>query len=174
MFSVNEIEDLSLKIANNLLSLDIWQKTYYHLFLTLEEQKEVHTDFILQILQGRDKEIVVCRTDFENYRLIHYLLTDNTRLVKNSFGIPEPVDGIEVLPEKIDVVFLPLLAYDTNGNRVGYGKGFYDNFLLKCRPDVIKIGLSFYEAEEEAIETNATDVPLDYCITPLKVYSFSR
>jgi 5-formyltetrahydrofolate cyclo-ligase len=46
------------------------------------------------------------------------------------------------------VVFVPLLAFDKKGNRVGYGKGFYDAFLSKCKPETIKIGLSFFEAEE--------------------------
>lgn len=173
-FSAEEIEDLSLVIANRLLQLPVWDKTYYHLFLTMEEQKEVHTDFILQVLQGRDKEVVVSRSDFEQLSMLHYLLTDNTRLVKSAYGIPEPADGIEVPSAKIDVVFVPLLAFDNNGQRVGYGKGFYDRFLHECRPDVIKIGLSFFEAEEKAIEADETDIPLDYCVTPLKVYSFGR
>lgn len=171
-FSTEEIESLSLDIANRLLQLPVWDKTYYHLFLTMENQKEVHTDFILQVLQGRDKEVVVSRSDFEQLRMVHYLLTDNTRLVKSAYGIPEPADGIEVPSTKLDVVFVPLLAFDANGQRVGYGKGFYDRFLQECRPDVIKIGLSFFEAEGEPIDAEETDIPLDYCVTPLKVYTF--
>ena len=62
-FSLDEIEDKSLAIANRLLSLDIWEKTYFHLFLTIEEQKEVETEFILQILAGKDKEIVVAKSN---------------------------------------------------------------------------------------------------------------
>jgi len=170
--SLEEIEDKSLAIANRLLSLDIWQNIYFHLFLTMEEQREVHTDFILNILAGKDKEVIVSRSDFETCTMIHYLLTDNTKLVKNQYGIPEPVDGIEVPSDKIDVVFVPLLAFDAKGHRVGYGKGFYDRFLNECKPNVIKIGLSFFEAENEPIEVNATDMPLDYCVTPEKVYSF--
>lgn len=171
-FSAEEIEGLSLDIANRLLQLPVWDKTYYHLFLTMENQKEVHTDFILQVLQGRDKEVVVSRSDFEQLLMVHYLLTDNTKLVKSAYGIPEPVDGIEVPSAKIDVVFVPLLAFDGNGQRIGYGKGFYDRFLNECQPDVIKIGLSFFEAESEAIDADETDIPLDYCVTPLKVYKF--
>jgi len=170
--SLDEIEDKSLAIANNLLKMDIWDNIYFHLFLTMEEQREVHTEFILNILAGKDKEVIVSRSDFETHTMIHFLLTDNTRLMKNQFGIPEPVDGIEVPSNKIDVVFVPLLAFDNNGQRVGYGKGFYDRFLNECKQDVVTIGLSFFEAEEEAIEANTTDVPMDYCVTPLKVYSF--
>lgn len=167
-----EIEDKSLAIANKLLQLDIWDKLYYHLFLTMDEQKEVHTEFILQILAGKDKEIVVSRSDFETCTMIHYLLTDNTKLMKSTYGIPEPVDGIEVPSKKVDVIFVPLLAYDTKGNRVGYGKGFYDRFFMECKPEVIKIGLSFFAPEQEDIEVNTTDIPLDICVTPDKIYRF--
>ena len=170
--SIDEIEDKSLAIANRLLTMDIWNNIYFHLFLTMEQQHEVHTDFILNILAGKDKEVIVSRSDFETHSMIHYLLTDNTRLVKSAFGIPEPIDGIEVPSNKIDVVFVPLLAFDAKGQRVGYGKGFYDRFLNECKPDVVKIGLSFFEAENELIETYETDVPLNYCVTPEKVYSF--
>jgi len=170
--SVQEIEDKSLAIANRLLTMDIWNNIYFHLFLTMEEQREVHTDFILNILAGKDKEVIVSRSDFETRRMIHYLLTDNTRLVISQYGIPEPVDGIEVPSDKMDVVFIPLLAFDAKGQRVGYGKGFYDRFLSECKSNVIKIGLSFFEVTEKLIDANDTDVPLDYCVTPEKVYSF--
>ena len=172
--SIEEVEDKSLIIANNLLRLPIWDKTYYHLFLSIEEQKEVHTDFILQILAGKDKETVIAKSDFETYSMTHYLLTDNTRIMKNKYGIPEPVDGLEVPPEKLDVVFVPMLAFDVYGNRAGYGKGFYDRFLAKCRKDVVKIGLSFFDAEPEEIPHDVTDIPLDYCVTPSTTYRFSE
>lgn len=170
--SAEEIEDKSLAIANRLLSLDIWEKTYFHLFLTIEEQKEVDTEFILQILAGKDKEIVVSKSDFETREMTHYLLTDNTKFKKSEYNIFEPVDGLEVPVSKIDVVFVPLLAIDKNGNRVGYGKGFYDNFLAKCREDVIKIGLSFFEPEEIIDDVFKTDIRLDYCVTPLELITF--
>lgn len=171
--SLEEIENNSLSIANKLLELDIWDRLYFHLFLTIEEQKEINTEFILQVLAGKDKEIVVAKTDFNLIEMTHYLLTDNTKFKKNEYNIPEPVDGIEVPTSKIDVVFVPLLAFDINGNRVGYGKGFYDKFLSQCQPETIKIGLSFFEAEEEINDIYTDDMRLDYCVTPNKIYDFS-
>ena len=170
--SLEEIETNSLSIANKLLQLDIWDRLYFHLFLTIEEQKEINTEFILQVLAGKDKEIVVAKTDFNSIQMTHYLLTDNTKFKKNEYNIPEPVDGIEVPVSKIDVVFVPLLAFDTKGNRVGYGKGFYDKFLSQCQPETIKIGLSFFEAEEEIVDVYTDDIRLDYCVTPNKIYTF--
>jgi 5-formyltetrahydrofolate cyclo-ligase len=168
--SIEAIEEMSLSIANQLLTLPIWDKTYYHLFLTIEEQKEVDTSFVLQILAGKDKEIVVAKSNFQTGEMCHFLLTDNTKLKKNEYHIPEPIDGIEVPVSRIDVVFVPLLAYDKNKNRVGYGKGFYDVFLNKCQPETIKIGLSFFEPEEMIDNVSPHDITLDYCVTPTICY----
>ncbi|MEC4004266.1 5-formyltetrahydrofolate cyclo-ligase [Flavobacterium sp. SUN052] len=170
--SEKEIEEKSLAIANQLLQMDIWNKTYYHLFLTIEEQNEINTEFILQILHGKDKEIVISKSDFNSYQMTHYLLTDNTKFKKNQHNIPEPIDGLEVPVSKIDVVFVPLLAFDLKGNRVGYGKGFYDNFLSECNNETIKIGLSFFEAEPIIESIYESDIQLNYCVTPEKNYRF--
>lgn len=166
------IEEKSLAIANNLLKLSIWDKTYYHVFLPIEEQKEVNTEFILHMLSGKDKEIVVSKSDFETREMTHFLLTDNTKIKKNEYNIPEPLNGLSVPSETIEIVFVPLLAFDILGNRIGYGKGFYDKFLAECKPETIKIGLSFFEAVNQIDDVFESDVKLDYCVTPEKVYSF--
>lgn len=167
-----DIENKSLAIANHLLTLDIWQHYFYHIFLPIEEQKEINTEYILNILGGKDKHIVISKSNFKDYSMTHYLLTDNTRIKKNQFHIPEPIDGIEIKSNQIDVVFLPLLAFDLLGNRVGYGKGFYDRFLAECRSDVIKIGLSYFEAEPNIIEISPKDQKLSTCVTPNTIYRF--
>lgn len=172
--SVEEVEEKSLEIANNLLNLPIWSKEYFHLFLSISEKREVDTEGILHILQGKDKHVVLSKADFESGKLSNYLLTDSTVIKVNDWGIPEPVDGIEIKATSIDVVFIPLLAYDEKGNRIGYGKGFYDRFLSQCRPDVIKVGLSFFSAEEKILDVDEHDVPLVYCVTPEKIYNFKN
>jgi 5-formyltetrahydrofolate cyclo-ligase len=167
-----EIDDWSMQIANQLLTLPIWEHNYYHLFLTIEEQKEVQTEYVLHILHAKDKEVVISKSDFSTYEMTHFLLTDNTKIKKNNYNIPEPIDGIEVPNTKLNVVFIPLLAFDKKGNRVGYGKGFYDRMLDNCSADTIKIGLSFFEASELITDISDDDVTLDYCITPEKIYTF--
>ena len=168
-----KIADYSLQIANTSLELPIWNFDYYHLFLPIRDKKEIDTSYLLSILQGRDKHVVLPKMKGDD--LIHFLLTDNTKLITNKWDVPEPIDGIAVEPNKIEVVFVPLLAFDNRGNRVGYGKGYYDRFLLQCKTDVIKIGLSLFEAEEEDItDVFENDIPLDYCITPNKIYRFSK
>jgi len=170
--SEDTINDLSLAIANQLLKLSVWNYSFYHIFLSIEEKKEINTDYILNILSGKDKNILISKSNFKTGNMINYLLTDNTIIIKNSFNIPEPVDGIQILNEKIDVVFMPLLAFDKVGNRVGYGKGFYDRFLANCNPETLKIGLSFFESENEISGIFESDIRLDYCVTPANIYKF--
>jgi 5-formyltetrahydrofolate cyclo-ligase len=161
----------SITIANSVLQLPIWKNQYFHIFLPIENKTEIDTEGIISILLGFDKNVIVPKI-ISKTELEHYLLTDNTKFTTNSLNIPEPVDGIKVLPNKLDVVFIPLLAFDKFGNRIGYGKGYYDRFLSQCKADVVKIGLSFFEPEDLIEDISPTDIPLDYCVTPTKTYTF--
>jgi 5-formyltetrahydrofolate cyclo-ligase len=95
-----------------------------------------------------------------------------TDLVKNNWGIFEPEFCRVVHPQKIEVIFIPLLISDKKGNRVGYGKGFYDKLLSKCSPEIIKIGLNFFEPIQEIMGVAPTDIPLDFLVTPHNIYSY--
>lgn len=170
--SENDIEEMSLAISNQLLKLDIWDKNYFHVFLPITEHQEVDTELILHLLSGKDKNILISKSNFETREMTHFLLTDNTRIKKNEYNISEPVDGIEVPSNKVEVVFVPLLAFDKKGHRVGYGKGFYDKFLTECQAETIKIGLSYFEAEESIEDIHEGDMQLDYCVTPKTIYTF--
>lgn len=169
-----DIEEKSIDIANNLLQLNLWDYSFYHLFLSISTKNEVDTDAVLHILQGKDKNVVLSKSNFNTGALTNYLLTDNSILKINKWGIPEPQGGIEIAPHQIEVVFVPLLAFDKQGHRIGYGKGFYDRFLSACSVNTIKVGLSFFEAEPVISEIFESDIPLDYCVTPKETYDFTK
>jgi 5-formyltetrahydrofolate cyclo-ligase len=169
-----QIERYSIAIANQIVRLDIWKCTYYHTFLSIRKQKEVDTEILMHVLQGKDKQIVVSQSNFKDFSLRHILLTDSTLLKENNFGIPEPQEGIEVPVDKIDVVFVPLFVSDFKGQRVGYGKGFYDRFLKNCRKDTLKIGLSFFEPVSLIPNIDSNDVPLDIVVTPDQVFNIHK
>ena len=171
-YSKDEVETLSLYIINRLLNLPIWKKTTYHVFLPIVKQNEVNTEGLLSILQGKDKRIVLPKVHLDG-SLTHYLLEDQTKLVKNHWGILEPTSGLIIEANHIDVVFLPLLVGDLNGGRVGYGKGYYDRFLADCRPDVITIGLSLLEPVESIDDLEPHDHSLHWLITPTTDFQFS-
>ena len=110
--------------------------------------------------------------DFKTSELEAVLVHEDSDFVENTYGIPEPEEGEKIGSEEIDIIFVPLLAFDKKGFRVGYGKGFYDKFLKTCREDVLSIGFSYFEPIEEIEDRNQFDVPLNYCITPHKIYEF--
>lgn len=95
---------------------------------------------------------------------------DGDILVPNKFGIAEPLDTYVVDPESIDLVLVPLLAFDSDLNRVGYGKGYYDQFLRRCRPDCLKIGLGYFAPVDHISDVYPGDIRLDMCITPEGIY----
>jgi len=111
-------------------------------------------------------------TDFLTCTMHAVFINEETVYHTNSYGINEPKEGSVVTPHNIDLVFVPFLVCDVNGYRVGYGKGFYDRYLAQCREDIIKIGFSYFEPIEKIEDRNSFDVPLNYCVTPEKVYEF--
>lgn len=170
--SQEELDEKSLQIANQLLKMPIWDFGTYHIFLPIQKMHEVNTEYILNILYGKDKNIVLPKMNKEEKSLSHFLLTEQTILKKNSWGIVEPQNGFKVSPSEIDVIFIPLLTYDKKGNRIGYGGGYYDRFLCECRSNSLKIGLSFFSPEEKIEDVFESDIPLDYCVTPLEIFKF--
>ncbi|HNP22462.1 MAG TPA: 5-formyltetrahydrofolate cyclo-ligase [Panacibacter sp.] len=112
------------------------------------------------------------RANFDSRDMQAILIKEDSVYKTSDYGITEPSAGEVVDPAAIDLVFVPLLICDKEGNRVGYGKGFYDKFLMHCREDVIKIGFSYFEPVEKIDDSNAFDVPLNYCVTPQHLYEF--
>ena len=169
--SGQEHEDKSFAIANNCLTLPIWHLEYYHLYLPIKAKAEIDTTLILTLLQGKDKQVILPRT--KGSELEHILLTDLTKLKINGLGIPEPEKGIKISPEQIDVIFLPLLAWDKSGNRLGYGKGFYDNFLSLCKTNTLKVGLSFFDPVDKIVDIRSEDIRMDFCVNPEGIKKFT-
>ena len=99
-------------------------------------------------------------------------MVQSTDFANSDWGIPEPVGGLVIEPVKFDIILLPLLAFDLKGNRVGYGKGFYDRYLALCRPDCLKIGISLFDPVDLIDEVESHDIPLYIAICPAKLYDF--
>ncbi len=146
-----------------------------HVFLPILKHCEINTWLIIHKLWADFPEvrIVVPVTNFQTEELEHYLLTSQTEIKESNWGIPEPVDRVPVPEPEIDMVLMPLIAFDLKGNRVGYGKGYYDRFLQQCRPEVLKVGLSLLDPVDLITDVHEADVPLDHCLTPDKRYQFN-
>jgi 5-formyltetrahydrofolate cyclo-ligase len=93
-------------------------------------------------------------------------------IAANRFGIPEPSDAkhAHLAPDAMDVVLVPLLGFDRDGHRLGFGGGYYDRsfaFLRELeRPSKpLLVGIGYAAQEVERIEPQAWDIPLDYVAT---------
>jgi 5-formyltetrahydrofolate cyclo-ligase len=176
ILSSHTLQHISQAIHQQFFTHFSLDKQTLHTFLPIIKQNEMNTWLIINTIYKHYPQImiVIPKTDIQHNNLTHYFLTAETKLVKNQWGIDEPVNANLCDCEKIDMVLIPLLCFDKQGNRVGYGKGFYDKFLAECRADVIKIGLSLFEPVEHIDDVQAHDVSLDFCITPDKLYQFNQ
>ena len=171
--SGDEVNDLSRKITKQ---LGIWLDgqeglTHFHLFFPIAKFNEVNTFYIQQLLEEQDKTLFTSQVNRDENRLDTLQLPPDATFFLDEWGIPVPQESVRITSTKIQVVFVPLLAYDKSGHRLGFGKGFYDRFLASLDQPVLKLGLSFF-APEELIPVEPHDIPLDYCITPGQVWSF--
>jgi len=153
-------------------SFDISFFKIIHLYLPIEKNKEPDTWLILDRIRREFPNTRISVPRVKNNQLENFFFEGLHQLEKNSWGIQEPKQGVPTLTEKIDLVIVPLLAFDQAGHRVGYGKGFYDRFLKECRPDCKKVGLSFFEPVEKITDSEEHDVALTHCITPTQIYQF--
>ena len=166
-----EFEELNKKLLGQFKTFDFSKINTLHIFLPIVIKKEPNTFLFIDWLQENYPQIkvIVPTADFETNTMRHYIYTKKTLLITNDYHIQEPKDATEFLGNP-DLVIVPLLAFDNKGYRVGYGKGFYDRFLLNNSSQ--KIGLSFFKATEEIIDVHLNDIKLDKCITPDKIYKF--
>lgn len=143
-------------------------------FQPIEERKEINTHLLVDYLLLRIPTLRVAYPVIDhltnNFQAVE--VNEETEFELNHYGIPEPTKGEAIDPTEIDAIFIPLLAFDTSGYRVGYGKGYYDRYLEQCRPDVLKIGFSYFDAVPAIDDINEYDVPLSVCITPNRLYEF--
>ena len=143
-----------------------------HTFLPIEKNREPLTDKIVRAYWHKQAEVVIPVSNLQNARMHHFRYTPTTKLQLNPWGIPEPVNAA-LYPELVFThVLVPLLTFDKSGNRVGYGKGYYDQFLGQLPNGVKRIGLSLFPPVREIGDTDPHDIPLQYCVTPGKVYRF--
>lgn len=164
-----ERETASLKIYNQVRELFDLTTKNVSIFLPIERFQEINTWHFLTELRETRFFLPVVRSKDE---LVHIAYESPSQIEVSQWGIPEPVHGVESDPSLFDFVLVPLLAIDKSGYRVGYGKGFYDQFLRQCNANCKFIGLSYFYPIDQIIDLHEADVPLHYCITPSQVFTF--
>lgn len=150
-------------------SFDLRETEFLHCFLPIKKFGEINTRLIFKRIWREFPHIrtLAPRIDFQDDLKMQSLkINAETETAANIWEINEPAESEIIAPEKIDVILIPLLCFDRRGQRVGYGKGFYDKFLKTCRAECLKIGLSYFPPVAEIADADEFDVKLDFCVTP--------
>jgi 5-formyltetrahydrofolate cyclo-ligase len=170
-----EVENWSLAIFE-LFFTNFNPKTQkIHTFLPIFEKNEINTFLLLEQLFAKTScQIISSKSDFTTSQMEHFLIDETTHFKKDKYNIPTPTNGKKVTINDLDMVLVPMLCFDGQGHRVGYGKGFYDRFLAQCPAKTKKIGLSFFEAIPKITDIDEHDICLDYCITPKTIHHFKK
>ncbi len=174
--SESALTELSTLVCENVTNhFDLGGKTV-SIFLPIAKFKELNTFTLIDSLKKDSSiRIGVPKSNFQDLSLKHYQLNNGIQIELNNYGIPEPINGgTEIKNTEFDIVFVPLLAFNKEGYRVGYGKGFYDRFLKKCNKTCLFIGLNLFDHPVIIEDTNAYDIQLHYCVTPHYLYNFRK
>ena len=165
------IEKSRLICEHALAFIKSTEASQVHLFLPISKFKEVDTRPIYDFLLSSEAHTpVISKTHWQTQSLSHHPMAANDVLKTSGQGIPEPVHHREMNPKKLDMILVPLLAFDRKGSRLGYGAGFYDRFLHQC-PQAIKVGLSLLPMHTSILPVDEHDIGLDCSITPEGVVS---
>lgn len=145
-----------------------------HTFLPIITNKEPDTWLMIERIRREFPHIMFSlpRINKKTDSLENIFFEGLHQLEENNWGIQQPKHGVPTPSDKIDLVLVPLLAFDTTGHRVGYGKGYYDRFLASCRKDCLKVGISFFSPVKKIEDTIESDFRLTSCLTPEQFFTF--
>lgn len=151
--ALNEKTSKSFTITEKAISLARISNTV-SVAVFISTELEPDTSFLIKELL---KKYSVFAPKITDEGMKFYKLSQDTVFTKNKYGIYEPSDGEE--QEDFSIIFVPLVAFDSNCNRLGHGGGYYDRFLTN--KSALKVGLAFSCQEVDALYCEEHDVPLD-------------
>ncbi len=169
--SDNVLHELSLQMCHQFMfafHTQLLKFNTVHVFVSNEKRNEPNTYYLIKALQNKFQklQIVVPKSNFETKTFDHILWEPETEFETNKYGIDEPKTGKIIDHLQIDLILVPLLTFDKNGHRLGYGGGFYDRMMPHLNPNCVKVGYSLFKMENELLPTEAHDITLDYSIWP--------
>ena len=161
----------SLKISDIFSQNFDFEGKTVHCFMPIAKNNEIDTWLLIDRIMEKGR-VVVPKSNFEDNTMTHFYFEKDTELVLNQYDILEPKYGESCKVDNIDFVLLPMLAFDNQGYRVGYGGGFYDRFLAQLPEKTQLIGLSLFESIDKIKDLDTFDKKMHFCITPIELYSF--
>ncbi len=155
--------EMSEAIAGYVITLtEVVNARHLHLYLSIPASGEVCTSVIVDRLTAMNKQLSV--PVVRNGELLSAVFRKGDPVKPAQFGQPEPVNFSIADESTLDVVLMPLLAFDERGFRIGYGKGLYDRFLQRLSQHALppcRIGLAFFQQKVDAVPADSRDEALD-------------
>lgn len=169
--SQDEVSFLSEKIFANFINyFKPISEQKVHIFIPIEKFNEMNTQIFIDYFLSRNIKVYVPK--IVDVKIISVEISSDTPFATNNWGISEPLSNEDSGVLDFDFVITPLLYCDFKGNRVGYGKGFYDEFFSNISKDSKKIGVNYFNPDDMIDDVWENDIPLDYLVTPTEVLSF--
>ena len=137
---------------------------------------EVETHHLIDIMRVTGKRVYVPIVDKENNDLLLSLFHGYDELEKSDLGILEPRINPSRIKEvdELDFILVPGLLFSKDGDRLGFGGGYYDRLLAKLSPDVPRVGICFEEQVVDFVPTGSYDESLDAVVTDQNIYLFKE
>ncbi|HMO19214.1 MAG TPA: 5-formyltetrahydrofolate cyclo-ligase [Oligoflexia bacterium] len=175
--AISDREKLSRTISEYVINSSFWMSAK-RICAYVSIGSEVPTSIILETALSDGKELFLPWVNSSS-SLSFTRVSSLMDLERGVFGILEPKKSLRIEPEKTesgflsqvfpfsenDLILVPGVGFDMHGNRIGYGKGHYDRFLVSLSASVLKVGLSFSEQIVPAIPAEPHDIPLDLIVT---------
>ena len=174
--TTSEVWKLSQQICDNLLNTDFWKEAH-NVAAYLSIHNEVATEEIYQEgwMEGKIMLLPICSE--QDGWMEMSVLSSLEQMKTNRYGILELPVSLQKLmfPMEIDMCIIPGIAFDRQGSRIGFGAGYYDRYLARCNPNVVRVGLAYEcQISEDPLPLDQYDLPMDYIVTEKQVYCFKR
>jgi 5-formyltetrahydrofolate cyclo-ligase len=167
-FSREERKGMDRDIAAGIIDSPLF-KNASMLLIYAPLESEINLLPLAHVARKRGLAIAFPRCDKETNTMQFYILPEGQKLTPGAYGIPEPPEDAEVcIPDERALCIVPALSYDLSGNRIGYGKGYYDRYLATF-PGV-KIGATYAAMLLKSVPTEAHDLPVDWLFTERGAY----
>ena len=173
--ALSEADYLRLNLAlyaHFFAGIDLSFTHVLHTFLPIFANHEPDTWAIVERVRREFPHVRISLPRVTGDHIENFYFEGPHQLQTSAWGIREPRHGVPTRPEEIDLIIVPLLAFDKQGHRVGYGRGYYDRLLSQVRPACHKIGITFFPPVDSIDDIARHDMPLDRCVTPEGVISF--
>jgi 5-formyltetrahydrofolate cyclo-ligase len=144
------------------------------LFIYVSLASEIDTHNVIKAALLENKKVYVPKVISRSLGMVAVKINSLEELRKNNMGILEPIEALKIISkEDIDLAIIPGLAFDVNGNRIGYGGGYYDRFFQGIKVPFMSALAYEYQVFPQ-IAQDAFDIKIDKIITEKSIYNISN